>query len=173
MIIGVDIDNTIACTTYQGNVYVKEMFPDCNDYHDLKEEDYLRFIKKYAGKIRSEEPLMDGVKEAFRYFEENNFKVIFITARNNSFCNKTMDITKEYLKKHGLKYDKIIFDKDKKGSIAKENNIELFIDDREDNLEDISKYGIECIRITSDLNSKFKTFNNWYQILDYIKGKDV
>ena len=171
MKIGIDIDNTIACTSFQGNVYVKEMFPECDDYHNLGMENYLAFIKKYADQIRTNEPLMDGVKEAFEYFKEKNIKVIFITARNDAWSPNTEKVTKDYLEKYGLEYDKIIFGKEMKGAAAKEENVSLFIDDKEENLEDISKYGIECIRITKDKSSKFKTFDNWKELLDYIKRK--
>lgn len=171
MIIGIDIDDTIARTSHQGNIYVKEMFPNCTDYHDLPWENYEKFIKKYADKIRTDEPLMDGVKEAFDYFKEKNIKVIFITARNDEWSPNTELVTKKYLEKYGLEYSKIIFGKELKGSAAKEENVSLFIDDKEENLDDISKYGIECIRITDDKNSKYKTFNNWKCLLEYIKRK--
>lgn len=171
MILGIDIDDTIACTSHQGNIYIKEMFPDCTDYHNLPLNDYYKFINKYADKIRTNEPLMDGVKEAFLYFKEKNIKVVFITARNNAWSPNTEMVTKKYLEKYGLEYSKIIFDKELKGSAAKEENVSLFIDDKEENLDDISKYGIECIRITNDKNSKYKTFDNWKDILDYIKRK--
>ena len=59
-----------------------------------------------------------------------------------------------------------------KSTLAKENNIDIFIDDKENVLDKIaSSSNIECIRFTSDKNSKYKTFNNWYDIIEYIKTK--
>ena len=99
----------------------------------------------------------------------------FITARNDIHTPNIKKLTKEFLDTNNIYYDKLIFEEvghGDKSILAKENNIDIFIDDKEDVLDKIaSTSNIECLRFTSEKNSKHKTFNNWYDIIEYIKTK--
>lgn len=172
MIIGIDLDDTIVKTSLEALKRLKEYAPNYNNHRDLPPNKYKEFMTKYVEVIMENEELFDGVKEAFDYLNSKGYKVIFITARNNTFSENIMDITTKYLKKNGFKYDSIVFNQNKKGSTAKENNVDIFIDDKEEVLEEVSRYGIECIRFTNKMDSKFKTFNNWDQIIEYLKSKE-
>lgn len=172
MILGIDIDDTIAKTSLEALKCLKEYEPTYNNHRDLPSKKYNDFMAKYVERIMAEEELFEGVKEAFDYFNSKGYSVIFITARNNAFSNKVIKITKEYLKKYDIKYDSIIFDQIKKGCKAKENKVDIFIDDKEEVLENVNSYGIECIRFTNEMDSKFKIFNSWHQIIEYLKTKE-
>ena len=49
-----------------------------------------------------------------------------------------------------------------------------FIDDRLYNLDDVSAHGIECLHFTDDLEqaSPYKQFDNWNDIIKYLKNKE-
>jgi len=169
MIVGIDIDDTITKTTENANKLLKEY--DANfqeDYH--KHPKYEEYMALYRREIIISSPLMDNIKEAFDYLHKNGHKIIIITYRPDKYVPDINEITIEYFKKHGLKYDKLI-NTYEKGIAAKENHVDLFIDDKEKHLDDVNKYGIECIRFTKEKESKYKTFSNWLDIIKYIKNR--
>lgn len=172
MIIGIDIDNTITSTGEKTLECLAKYAPGYDDYHKLPKDKYEEFLDLYEEHIHRTCELKSGVKEAFAYFNKNGYKIMIITARNNNHCKNQEEITKEYFKRHNLKYDKIIFDMSKKGKCAQENNVSIFFDDKEENLDEISSYGIECIRFSTKNDSKYKTFSNWMDIIEYLKAKE-
>lgn len=172
MTIGIDIDDTITNTTQTIKKYLALFDSTYTDYRDLPKEKYVKFLTRYHAQIMKTCPLKEYVKEAFAYFKKNHDKIIIITARDNKYCKDAMDITKRYLKNQNLSYDKIIFSDNQKGKYAFENKIDLFIDDKETVLDDISKYNIKCLRLTNESDSKYKTFSNWHDIINYIKRQE-
>lgn len=171
--IGIDIDNTITCTSEKIKECLALYAPDYTDYHNLPKPQLIEFLTMYQEYIHNNCELKPGIKEAFTYFQQKGYKIIIVTAREESIASPNEEaLTKEYLKKHNLEYSKIYFACHKKGKIAKDNNIELFIDDNETVLDDIHKYNIECLKISSYLNSKYKTFTNWHDIIEYIKLRE-
>ena len=114
MILGIDIDDTITNTSKVVNKYLQEAYPNCRNYHLLSKKEYKQFLKKYIKLMRDEYELKEGVKEAWEYFKNNNFKIIIITARNNRFDRDNIKNTIAFLNKNGLFYDKIYFRQVKK-----------------------------------------------------------
>ena len=78
----------------------------------------------------------------------------------------------DYLAQNELEYDKIILGKENKGKIAKEEGIDIFIDDKETVLDDMVENGIKTIRRTEKTDSKHVSFANWSDIVNYIKTKE-
>ncbi len=167
MILGIDIDDTITYTRKTILKYRKIAYPKLNDTDLLSNREYKKFLRKYMKDMRKEYAIREGVKEAWQYFKDNNFKIIIITARSNKYYRKSIKDTIAFLKEHNIFYDKIYFKQYKKGKKAFKEHIDLFIDDKESVLENVSKYGINVLlRGQSD---KYQSCENWYQIIDYIK----
>ncbi|MCI9281171.1 MAG: hypothetical protein HFI49_02800 [Bacilli bacterium] len=175
MILGIDIDDTITETTLTANKYITLFDNSYKDYHDLSQNKYFDFLNLYLQDIVKNNILKEGVKEAFEFFKNKGYKIIFITARNDIHAPNIKKLTKEFLDKNNIYHDKLIYEEvghGDKSALAKENSIDIFIDDKEDVLDKIaSSSKIECIRFTNDKKSKYKTFNNWYDIIEYIKTK--
>ncbi len=174
MNIGIDIDDTITETTLVGNKYLKYFDNTYRDYHDLPLERYYDFINLYLPSIVQNNLVKEGVKEAFAYFKEHHHKIILITARNDLHVGNIKKLTIEFLNNNDIPYDKIEFDDSGIGDKSEQainNQIDLFIDDKESVLDKVSVCGIECIRLTNDKNSKYKTFSNWNDIIKYIETK--
>ena len=176
MIIGIDIDNTITNTYAKTMEYLAFYDQDCDDWHNLKPDQKKEFLELYIEKIMGECTLKDYVIEAFNELKKLGYKIILITARNNNYSPKVKDLTIAYFKKYNLPIDEIIFDDKliaKKGPTAHKNKVSLFIDDKEENLDDVNSYHIECLKFASKKEpknqSKYKTFTNWYDIIEYIK----
>ena len=167
MIIGIDIDDTITETTIIANQYLVKFDSNYQDYHDLPKERYYDFLNLYQADIVRNNILKEGCKEAFDYLKNSGCKIIIITARSSEFNPNIENLTKEFLDNNHLGYNNLIFMAKDKGLIAKQQKVELFIDDKEEVLDDISKYNINCIRFTKK-DSKYKTFSNWYDIIEYM-----
>jgi len=171
MVLGIDIDNTITKTGKKARECLKLFAPEYDDYHQLPAQQLNEFLDLYEACIHETCELKEGVVEAFDYFNNNGYKIIIITARDNEHVPNQQEITKNYFAKHNLKYDKIIFNQKNKGKCALDNRVNIFFDDKEENLDEIGSYGIECIRFTTKNDSKYKTFSNWYDIIEYIKSR--
>ena len=117
--------------------------------------------------MRREYTLKDGVKEAWEYFIAHQFTIIIITARGKKYDKDNEAYTKSFLQDHGLVYDKIYFHQKKKVKKALREHVEIFIDDKEWILDEMNKYGIKSLCMGK--SSKYPSFDNWYQVLDYIK----
>ena len=167
MILGIDIDNTITDTNKTVRKYLKQEYPLYEDYKSLPKEEYENFLKKNLKEMRKEYKIKAGVKEAWSYFKKNNFKIIIITARDNEFDDNNIQDTINFFKTYDLFYDKIYFKVQNKGAIACKEKVDLFIDDKETNLDDVALYNISCICLGK--SSKYPSFTNWYTLLEYIK----
>lgn len=168
--IGIDIDNTITETTKVANYYLSKFTQEYSDYHELPREEYQKFLSKYLREIVKNNILKEGVKEAFEFLKKQGFRIVIITARNNLYEPLVIENTLKFLAQNSLKYDKILFDElniGDKANQARDEKVDIFIDDKETVLDSLAKIGIECIRF-SDRKSKYKTFNNWSDIIEYI-----
>lgn len=169
MTIGIDIDDTITKTSEIAALNLKKFDSNYSDYHDLPKERYEEFMRLYQADGLKNVELMEGVKEAFDYFKTKGYKIIIITARNNKYDDTIKDITIDYLKRHSLEYDKIVFDKESKGKIAKKEGVDIFIDDKVSVLDEVASYNIKTINISKVNGNKHKTFSNWSDIIKYIE----
>lgn len=171
MVVGIDIDDTISETTLEAFKYLREFNVECSNHHDLPKVEYDSFMGKYMNDIVTNCAIKEGVQEAFEYLNNHGYKIMIITARNNKYSESVKELTLKYLAKYNLKYEQIVFGKEEMGMTAKNLGVEIFIDDKESVLDNIAKYNIECIRITRDENSKYKTFSKWSDILEYLKTR--
>ena len=67
--------------------------------------------------------------------------------------------------------DKLIVDARDKAKVCKEQNVDLFIDDKLSNCQGVSNEGITTIRITNytDPHQNIINKKNWKEIYEYIK----
>lgn len=176
MRIGIDIDQTIVNTVEVALTYAEKYKKDLKlkKYEDFYTEEGFKFYTKYLVEILSDVSLYPGVNKALNILKEKGFELVFITARGSQYeFDFTYDhegVTKETFKKYKVPYDKIIFKCYPKGSTAFSEKIDYFIDDKEENLDDVAKYGIKCLKKVEDLDdvSKHLKFTNWDDILEYL-----
>lgn len=173
MILGIDIDDTITDTSLIVKKYLNIYDPNFKDNYKELEPIFLKdFLKTYGRDIINNNKLKPYAKETLDYLYEHGYKIILITARKNDDCvNNRVELTLKYLKEKGIKYHNIEFNQENKGACANNYNVDIFIDDKESVLEDVSKYGIECLSINSRKENKFKTFKSWKELLEYIKER--
>ncbi|MDD4187644.1 MAG: hypothetical protein PHX04_02635 [Bacilli bacterium] len=176
MRLGIDIDQTIVNTVEVALAYGKKYRKHLNlkIEEDLYTGEGFKFYTKYLVEILKSVSLFPGVNKALNILKENGFELIFITARGSQcefdFTYNHEEITKEIFKKYNVPHDKIIYKCYPKGEVAFKEEIDYFIDDKEDNLDDIAKYGIKCLKKVEDMAdvSKHLKFTNWDDILKYL-----
>lgn len=84
-------------------------------------------------------PTVKGAVEKINEIYDKGYKVIILTARQDHWY----DQTEEWLQKIGLKYHKLIHDK-KKGARAVKEGIDIFIDDKPENVRDLIEHGVNA-----------------------------
>ena len=87
-------------------------------------------------------------------------------------------IVKEWLKQNKINYDKIIFSPEDKFDTCKDNNIDIMIEDKVDNINKISKilpvicfnasYNKSCIG--NNIYRVYTWYDIYYTIINKIKG---
>lgn len=174
MNIGIDIDNTITEIQEKLNKAKINYAIKLGKSIDKKEFNYEEqkyFLKNIQEKITDQaKPRKDAV-EIINKLRKEGYKIIIITARCSEFHDNPYLQSKEWLEKNNIEYDKLIVNAIEKGSICKEENIDIFIDDQLDNCLAVLKQGIKVIGIGEDFDKGkgIVTVENWKQIDEQIR----
>ena len=183
--IAIDIDDTITNTNdflieeaikydklINGKGFKNKDAYDFTEMFYWSKEDKLNFFKY----IKENELLTKlKVKKDFKdVLEKLNEKaeIYFVSARSDKSFKSPHEQTTKWLKDNDIKYKKLFTNVINKSTILKENKIDLFIDDNENNCKEALKTNIDTIIFESNYNkdSKIKRYSNWYQILEYINN---
>lgn len=182
MRIGIDIDDTITNSwEYLKPIYEKEFDIKINDtslpyYKAVNEKIDLTF-DEFAGRLNKYDylktniPIKTDAIEILNKLKQEGHTIIFITARGKTYKDP-YKITKEYLDKFNIPYDKIILEAWDKSISCQEEEIDLFIDDSPKHCEEVIDNGIDVLMMETNYNknySQFKHVANWYQVYDYIE----
>lgn len=184
MRIGIDIDDTITNTweffmpllSEKYNVSIDKLKNGPPYYEAVKDivtmEEYDTMVKESEHLLLNIE-LKPNVIDVLTKLKKEGHTIIFITARCDEY-NKPYELTKEYLDKYKVPYDKIIVRALEKGQICKEEKINLFIDDSIDNCRKVKQVGIDVLLMETNFNKNNKEFihmKNWNQVYNYINGR--
>ena len=175
MNIGIDIDDTIS-DTYESmfNYAQKYTIEDlkrsgkinkneklythmyCTSLHNWTDEEDREFFNKYYEAILNEvKPKKYSVEVINKLKEEKN-NIYIITARFNSDKFNVEETTKKWLEKYNIKYDKLFLNIENKAEIAKENNLDIFIDDSFKNCKEILDCGIKTYILDTRINENLE-----------------
>ena len=186
MVIGIDMDDTICSTNeriiVEADKYDKEVLggTGIKDINAYEFTEMMGWEKDMKGKFFADclEFIMDhavikrGAHDVINYLhDEKGWKIIIISFRKDKYLKDPYKLTKDWLDRHDIHYDKILVNTGTKQDECIENNVKLFIDDKESHCEDVSKEGIDVLLFTNEYNhdeKRFKRVDNWYQIKDYI-----
>ena len=155
-----DISNLVDKN--DGNIYqVKYGFT----YDELK-----YFLKDIQESITGKAIPRENAKETISKLRKAGNEIYIVTARDLEFHDDPYTLSKEWLDKNNIEYDKLIVNARDKKRVCIEENIDIFIDDKTSNCTDVSKIGVVAIRIANDniQNNEFITLKNWNSIYRYI-----
>ena len=136
-----------------------------------------QFWNEYLYEYVTEEPSRKFANEVIKKLKEKENEIYIITARrftneNTEDGQKMRDIVIDWLKQQEIVYDKIIFAPEDKLNICLENNIDIMIEDKVENIEKIStKLPVICFNAGYNKNCKndniYRVYN-WYDIYNLI-----
>lgn len=193
MNIGIDIDGVLTdlgkyTIEYGTKMCIEENWPlnlNIDKYWETElfnwtEGQDEKFWNKYLVKYVTEESPRSFSKEIIEKLKQGGNNIYIITARDESGLppeayGKMEELTKEWLRKNNIIYDKLIFAGNKeKLQQCMDNNVDIMIEDSPDNIINISskipviKY---YCRYNKDIQGKnIITGYSWYHIYDIIKN---
>lgn len=173
MNIGIDIDDTIANTNEEIDIWAKiytikilkrdfklnhiEIFDPmwARHLYNWSVEEDKSFWDLYYEKIMENVKPKDNAVEIINELGRDN-EIIIITARWDRESGIISEITKKWLENNGINYKKLYIGHKDKRNIIKENNIKLFIDDSFKTCKEVSEMGIRTMMMDSRINKELK-----------------
>jgi uncharacterized HAD superfamily protein len=192
MNIGIDIDDTISNTFETFLPHIKKFVEqdlnrklDLNlssrtDYYNIMEkyglsEEEMNFFwqKYYVTMLETVKPKKSAV-EIINKIKEKGNRIILITARPDEELVDTKAITEKWLDENKINYDKLIINSHNKLEIAKQEKIDIFIDDSIRNCEMVSSINIKTYMILTKNNEYYENENiekvtSWDEFYEKIK----
>ncbi len=188
MKIGIDIDGVIldyerVLKTY-GDLYdfielKKDGIINRNEHYlrnryNWTEEERMNFVNKYFIKLSKKTPLIPGAKYVINMLQKEGNELIIITARGG-MIEEMKDVAIDKFNEEGLSFDKYYWKQDDKLEVAKQENIDVMIDDSYDVCKKLSENKIKTIYFRDkemkklEQNEYVKEVSNWGEIYRYIK----
>ena len=194
MKIGIDIDDTTVNTVNPmikyGKIFNEEVlkrpsvefnFGEIKDRYYMNklfgwtEETKFEFFNMYYKNVLEDCEPLPGASKVITQLREDGDEIIFISARITSIkgCD-ARKITIDSFNKNGIPFDKVIIGAYDKLEYCLEHGIDVFVDDSLEVLQELSKHGIRCYLMTSQINSKLDTgditrVNSWEEIYKDLK----
>lgn len=189
MKIGIDIDGVIldyerVLRTY-GDLYdfielKKDGIVNRNEHYlrnryNWTEEERMNFINKYFLELSKQTSLIPGAKDVIHMLQKEGNELIVISARGGT-VKEMKDVAMKKLQEEGISFDKYYWKQDDKLETAKNENIDIMIDDSYDVCKKLSENQIKMIYFRDkDMkeikeNEYVKEVNNWGEIYRYIKS---
>lgn len=192
MNIGIDIDDTIS-NTFETFLPFMQKFVEQDLSRKLNlnlssRTDYYNIIEKYG--LNEEEargfwekyyiPMLENVNpkisavEVINTLKEKGNRIILITARVDDEIVDAKAITEKWLDENKINYDKLIINSHDKLEIAKQEKIDIFIDDSIRNCEMVSSGNIKTYMFSTQNNNYYENENiekivSWDEFYEKIK----
>ena len=142
-------------------------------YSHWTSEQIDAFWNKYFIKVLTIARPKDCATEVIKKLKEEGNNIVIITSRYEYAEGGTEieDYTRKWLEKNGIVYDKLVLGAQDKLQVAKENNIDLFIDDSIKHCRNVQSGNIRTLLYTSICNQGVETPDleraySWVQIYD-------
>lgn len=155
MRIGIDIDGVLTdieqwqldCggkffSKFNKSVINKDGY-EITEIFNVNDELYSQFWNEYLYEYVTKEPSRKYASEVIKKLKDSGNEIYIVTARyltdrNTEDGQKMRKIVIDWLKQENIVYDKIVFAPEDKLQICLENNIDVMIEDKVDNINKIS-----------------------------------
>jgi len=146
--------------------------------------EWARWLQEYEDVITFDSNAMEGVKEAIDILREAGFRLYLITARQEihtdsdtgqQFFVPEVQSAHERLKQLGITFDDYFFGIHDKAKFCSENGINIMIDDKPKQCENLSNAGVFALKflckhnIVMPENENLKNVKSWQEILERIE----
>lgn len=138
-----------------------------------------KYFKEYSINVKAR----NFASEVISKLKQDGYEIYIITARGSFLSHSTNvmskeeneQIVKEWLKKNNIYYDNLIFSPEDKLEICIDNEINMMIEDKTDNINKISdKIPVICFNAGYNeecKGEKIYRVYTWYDIYNTIKNK--
>lgn len=158
------------------NIIVQDLKNDGSaykEYFKFSDEEFMYFMKDIQESIMNNASPRKFAVDAINLLRNMGNKIIIITARDTTFHDDPYMLSKNWLDKNNITYDKIVVNARNKAFALMKEKIDIFIDDSLTNCTASAMLGIRTIRITNETKKKFVNdniiyFRNWKEIFNYI-----
>ena len=142
---------------------------------DWSKDEFDDFYYKNIERIAKNLNVIDGAPEYIKKLREKGYKIYIISGRDNGEYSNPYKMTKDWLEKYNIQYDKLIltdvFDSAKKAKVCLENNISIMIDDSSRIQLEVDKTRVTALLMDTPYNRQIKSLirvHNWKEIYDFI-----
>lgn len=193
MRIGIDIDGVLTdVEKYQLDLGSKYFYLknnkgiingnafDTTDIFKIGIEENNEFWNNIIYDYATKEPARKFASEIIKKLKEEGNSIYIITARSNnlSYVNMTKEemqnIVRNWLKDNDIIYDELIFTPEDKLRVCQENNVDIMIEDKPANIEEVSsKIPVICYNASYNqhcVNNNIIRCYSWYDIYWKIKN---
>lgn len=188
MRIGVDIDNVLSNFNEEllkeflkhdkglrnSGIINKEAYITRGMF-DWSKKEFNDFYYNNIERIANNLNVINGAKEYLKKLRDKGHEIYIISGRDNGEYSDPYKMTKEWLEKYNIEYDKLILTDSKnsqeKGKVCKENNVSIMIDDSDRIAIETDNMGITTLLMDTPYNkqvSNLTRVHNWKEIYDYI-----
>ena len=187
MNIGIDIDDTIndlasilikyarKYNTINGIKFdINENEWDFDKAFGWNEQEAMEFMNTYISQVFDESKPKENAVKIISKLKNDGHKIIIITARHSNHVKNVYHISRDWLKKYNVPYNKLIINSDNKAEKCEENNVDIFIDDSIKHCENVQKrleipvYLFDSVYNKKYENTHIKRVFSWKEIYDEI-----
>lgn len=189
MNIGLDIDNVISSFD---NALLKEYLKHDKqlrntgiinenasyirrEMFDWSKEEDEKFYKENIERIAINLKPINRASEIIKKLKEDGNKIYIITGRENGEYTNPREMTKNWLEKYDIRYDKLIFtdayDNHAKTVECIKNNIDIMVEDSTRICKDLNENGIKVLQMETRFNERIEgveRVNSWSGIYSKI-----
>lgn len=153
-----------------------------NGMFDWTDDEDKLFYKNNIERIAKKLSVIDGAKEYIDKLHNDGHLIFIITGRDNGEYTDPYNMTREWLDKNNIYYDKLILTDayNKKGKVIKclENNIDIMIDDSVGNCKSCIQNNIKTFLMDTPYNrfADIPRVNSWkefYEVISNMSKKKV
>lgn len=147
-----------------------------NGMFDWTDDEDKLFYKNNIERIAKKLGVIDGAKECIDKLHKAGHFIFIITGRDNGEYTDPYNMTREWLDKNNIYYDKLIltnaYDNKAKTLKCKEYNIDIMLDDSVRICSDCINNGIEAILMDTPYNrySNILRVKNWKEFYYYVSN---
>ena len=138
-----------------------------NEYH------VRNFMKQNIEYLCNNATIKDKAKEVINKLKEEGNNIIIITSRSTKYDQDPYVISKKWLEKHGIKFDKLVVNSQNKADDCKKYKVDILIDDHVDYCKCVAeKTNTRVLMFDSPYNKECQEFtrvNSWQEVYNKIK----
>lgn len=193
MKIGIDIDNVISSfddalikeylkhdkTLRNAGIINENAKGIRKGMFDWTQEEDEKFYKENIERIAINLKPIYHAKKYIDKLKEDGNEIYIITGRDNGEYTNPEKMTKEWLKKYRINYDKLIltnaYDKQAKAEVCIKNDIDIMIEDSKTTAINISKTGTKVLLMDTRFNKdiqELERVTTWKEIYEKITGNN-